>query len=201
MVGVAVAAHDDLGVLAAHAHIQHTHLLDVLAGAHTARAEDAGAHVVLDHDIAGTFVAGAERKLVVSADRDIVLHDVALELVSRMTSAVASGDSPPAPLPPFSKAWAVGEVLARIALQQQSEHAPPIVDRSLPTRSRPPCPRPPAWRRRAPACSDPGPRPDRSGSSPRSGAWGTSTGWGCRRRRFGQLRGSFRPVGKRRSCR
>ena len=37
-------------------------------------------------DVAGTLVAGAERQLVVVADRDVVLDDVPLELVAGMGS-------------------------------------------------------------------------------------------------------------------
>ena len=109
VIGIAVAADDDLGMLAPHPHVEDPDLLDVLAGPHAAGAEDAGAHVVLDHHVAGALVAGAERELVVVADGDIVLGDVALELVAG----------------PF--ATAVLEVLARIALEQQAEHASAIV--------------------------------------------------------------------------
>jgi hypothetical protein len=111
VIGIAVAAHDDLGVLPPHAHVEHSHLLDVLAGPDAAGAEDAGAHVVLDHDVAGALVTGAERELMVVAHRDIVLDDVALELVPRVG---------PAP---------VGEVLARVPLQQQPEHTLTVVHR------------------------------------------------------------------------
>ena len=113
VVGIAVAADDDLGVLAPHADIEHPDLLDVLAGPHAAGAEDTGAHVVLDHDVAGTLVAGAERKLVVVADRDVVLGDVALELVAGPT------------------ATPVLQVLARVALQQEAEHRPAILHGGL----------------------------------------------------------------------
>ena len=101
VIGIAVAADDDLGVLPAQANVEHADLLDVLAGAHAAGAQDAGAHVVLDHHVAGPLVSGAERQLVMGADRHVVLDDVALELVAGMSPA------------------AVLQVLARIALQQE----------------------------------------------------------------------------------
>src|SRR4051812_44020554 len=82
VVRIAVAAHDDLGVLAAHPDVQHADFLDVLARAHAAGAEDTGAHVVLDHDVARPLVAGTEREITAGADRDVVLHRVALELVA-----------------------------------------------------------------------------------------------------------------------
>ncbi len=93
MVGVAVAAHDDLRMLAPHGDVENPHLLDVLAGPHAAGAEDTGAHVVLDHHVAGPLVSGAQRQLVVGAHRHVVLHHVALEFVPRMRpAAIASGD-------------------------------------------------------------------------------------------------------------
>ena len=64
-------------------------------------------------DVTGTLVAGAERKLVVVADRDVVLGDVALELVAG-----------PAATP-------VLQVLARVALQQEAEHRPAILHGGL----------------------------------------------------------------------
>jgi hypothetical protein len=66
---------------------------------------------VLNHHVAGTLVTGAERQIVVEADRHIVLHDVALELVARMLPAT------------------IREVLAWIALQEKVQYAPPILHR------------------------------------------------------------------------
>src|ERR1043166_5020803 len=111
VIGVAIAPHDDLGVRAPLGHVEHTHLLDALAGPYAPGAEDAERHVVADHHVAGTGVAGPQRELVPDGRRDIVARDVALELVPRIGAS------------------AVGQVLARIALQQEAKHALPVVHR------------------------------------------------------------------------
>ena len=111
VVRIAVAADDDLRVLAPHAYVEHADLLNIFAGPHAAGAKDTGAHVVLDHHVARPLVTFAERKLVVVAQGDVVIHDVALELVSRMGAA------------------AVRQMVARIALEQEAEHAPPVLHR------------------------------------------------------------------------
>ena len=85
LVRIAVGTDDDLGVLAAESDVQHTDDLNVLAGADAARAEDACRHVVADHRVAGALVARTQRQ-VTSVDRrwhDVVLHEIALELVPR----------------------------------------------------------------------------------------------------------------------
>ncbi len=111
-VGIAVGAHDDLGVLAAVGHVEHAHDLDVLARPHAAGAEDAGRHVVANHRIAGALVARAQRQVAARERRglDLVAGDVALELVARVGVA------------------AVGEVLAGVALEQHTQHAATILD-------------------------------------------------------------------------
>src|SRR5439155_5620980 len=111
LVGVAVGADDDLGVLTPLAHVQDSHDLNVLAGAHAARAQHAGAHVVANHRVAGALVAVAQRQVAPSGRRrhDTVAHDVALELVAG------------------SGAAAVDQVVARIALEQQPQHAAPVL--------------------------------------------------------------------------
>ena len=111
VIGVAVAPDDNLGVRAPLGHVEHTHLLDALAGADAPGAENAERHVVADHHVAGTGVAGAQRELVADRRRDVVARDVALELVPRI------GPS------------AVVQVLARIALEQEAEHALPVLHR------------------------------------------------------------------------
>jgi hypothetical protein len=57
MVWVPIAADDDPCVRAAFRDVEHPDFLNVLAGSHTARAEDAPAHVMLDHDVAGALIA------------------------------------------------------------------------------------------------------------------------------------------------
>ncbi len=111
-VGVAIGPDDDLGVLTAEADIQDADDLDILARPDAAGAEDTGGHVVADHRIAGTLVAGPQGQ-VPAHDRgghDVVLHDIALELVARAGAA------------------AVAQVLGRVALQQQPQHALAILD-------------------------------------------------------------------------
>src|SRR5688500_3980139 len=87
MIGIAVATDDDLGVLPPQSHVQHANLLDILTGAHAPGTQDAGAHVVLDHDVAGPLVAASERQLVVASDRHVILDHVLLELVPGMSPA------------------------------------------------------------------------------------------------------------------
>ena len=114
-VGVAVRAHDDLGMLAAEAHVQHADDLDVLAGAHAARAQDAGRHVVPDHRIAGPLVARAQRQVAIHdrARHHVVLHEVALELVPRV------------------RATTVSQVIGRIPLREEPQHALAVLDRRV----------------------------------------------------------------------
>src|SRR3989454_9102710 len=109
LVRVAVRAHDDLGVLTPLAHVQHADHLDVLARPYAARAQDARAHVVPDHRVAGPLVAMAQHEVALPEGRgtDPIAHDVLLELVASLRSASA----------------AVPQVLTRIALEQQPEHA------------------------------------------------------------------------------
>src|SRR3989454_10835608 len=85
LVRVAARAHDDLGVLAPLAHVEHADHLDVLARPHAARAQDAGAHVVSDHRVAGPLVSVAQDEVALPEGRgnDPVAHDVLLELVAR----------------------------------------------------------------------------------------------------------------------
>src|SRR6185503_13187791 len=87
VVRVAVAADHDLGVFATEPHVQHADLLNVFAGPDTAGAQNAEAHVVLDHDIPRPLIPGSQVKLMGRADRDIILHDVTLELVGGMSPA------------------------------------------------------------------------------------------------------------------
>src|ERR1051325_3583804 len=104
---IAVRADDDLGVLAAPTDIQDADDLDVLARPHTTRAENTGRHVMADHGIARPLVAGAQRQ-VACHDRgwdDVVLDQVALELVARMLAA------------------SVAEVLGGVTLRQQAKDA------------------------------------------------------------------------------
>jgi hypothetical protein len=130
MIGVAVTAHDNLGMLAPKSHVEHPDFLDVLAGAHAPGTQDTGAHVVLDHHVTGTLVPGAERQVVVSTNRDIVLHDVALELVVRVgPPAIASGDLASSTIAAvLGGMGSIGEMLPGIALQQKVEHAAPVAD-------------------------------------------------------------------------
>src|SRR5438128_11620361 len=114
LVRVAVRAHDDLGVLAPLAHVEHADHLDVLARPYAARAQDARAHVVPDHAVAGPLVAMAQHEVALPERRgtDSIAHDVLLELVARLRPASA----------------AVPQVLTRIALEQQPEHALAVFD-------------------------------------------------------------------------
>ena len=117
LVRVAVRAHDDLGVLTPLAHVQHAHHLDVLARPYAARAQDARAHVVPDHRVAGPLVAMAQHEVALPERRgtDSIAHDVLLELVASLRPASA----------------AVPQVLTRIALEQQPEHALAVFDRRM----------------------------------------------------------------------
>src|SRR6185295_8549653 len=93
MVRVSIATHDDLSMLAPHRHVENPHLLDVLAGAYAAGAQDTRAHVMLNHHIAGPLVPGAQGQLVVGAHRHLVLYHIALEFVSGMRPhAIASAN-------------------------------------------------------------------------------------------------------------
>jgi hypothetical protein len=109
MIRVSVTSDDDLGVLAPEPHVEHPHLLDIFAGSNAAGTQDTSAHVVLDHHVAGTLVAGSQRQIVMGANRYVVLDDVSLELVAWV------GASP------------ISQMLARIALQQEIEHGAPVV--------------------------------------------------------------------------
>src|SRR5436305_5127 len=113
LVGIAVRAHDDFGVLTPLRHVQHADHLDVLARAHAACTQDAGAHVVPDHRVAGALVAVSQRQVPRAAwgGSDTVAHHVALELVA--------GRGPPA----------VPQVVSGIALEQQPQHALAALDR------------------------------------------------------------------------
>src|SRR5256885_687120 len=117
LVRVAVRPDDDLGVLASLAHVEHADHLDVLTRAHAARAQDARTHVVPDHRIAGPLVAVAQDEVALPERRgnDPIAHDVILELVAG-----------PRPLP-----VAVAQVLARVALEQQPEHAFAVFNRRV----------------------------------------------------------------------
>src|SRR6185503_20692645 len=63
VIGITIAAHDDLGVRPALTDVQHAHFLDLVARPHATGAEDAERHVMLNHHVAGTFIpfAGAQR--------------------------------------------------------------------------------------------------------------------------------------------
>src|SRR5205807_445251 len=95
LVGVAVGADDDLGVLTPLAHVQDSHDLNVLAGAHAARAQHAGAHVVANHRVAWALVAVAQRQVTPSGRRrhDTVAHDVPLELVAGSGAAAVDDEA------------------------------------------------------------------------------------------------------------
>ena len=110
VVGVAVAADDDLGVGAPLADVEHAHLLDVVAGADAAGAEDAERHVVLDHHVARPGVSPPQPERLFRGQRHLVARDVLLELVAR-------GRRVAVPL----------EVLQRIPLEEHAEHAAAIL--------------------------------------------------------------------------
>ena len=115
LVRVAVGADDDLGVLSPLGHVQHSHDLNVFARAYTPRAQHAGAHVVANHRVAGPFVTVAQRQVAPARRRrhDTVAHDVPLELVAGLGAP------------------AVDQMVARIALEQQPQHAPPVLHRRV----------------------------------------------------------------------
>src|SRR2546429_1364733 len=115
LVGIAVRAHDDFGVLAPLRHVQHADHLHVLARADAARAEDTGAHIVPDHRVARALVAVTQRQVAPPerAGRDAVAHHVALELVAGRGPA------------------AVPQVVSGIALQQQPQHSLAVLDRGM----------------------------------------------------------------------
>jgi hypothetical protein len=104
MVRVPIATDDDPCVRAAFGDVENPDFLNVLAGSNAARAEDAPAHVMLDHDVAGAFIARPEREGVVRGDGDIVIHDVALEFVLG-----------PCPAP-------IGQMVAGVALEKEFEN-------------------------------------------------------------------------------
>src|SRR5205814_10608504 len=83
--------------------------------AHAAGAEDAGAHVVPDHRVAGALVPVTQRQVArpERAGRDAVANHIALELVARRRAA------------------AVPYMVSRIALQQQPAPALAVLDRGL----------------------------------------------------------------------
>ena len=116
LVGVPVGTDDDLGVLAPLADVEHADHLDVLAGPDAPGAEDAGAHVVPDHRVAGALIAMTERQVAITHRRrdDSVTDDVAFELVAR-------------PGPPPHRT-AVPQVIPGVALEQQAEHALAVLD-------------------------------------------------------------------------
>ena len=108
VVGVAVAADDDLGVLPPLRDVEDPDHLDVCARPDAAGAEDAGAHVVADHRVAGPLVPrpepqdprrGRPRRHAVAADHRLELVEV-----------VPLG----------------GDPLRRIALEQHRQHAAPV---------------------------------------------------------------------------
>jgi hypothetical protein len=68
-------------MLAPHSDVEHTDLLNILAGPDTPGAQNAGCHVVLNHHVTGPLVPGAERQVVMGPNGHIVLHYVALEFV------------------------------------------------------------------------------------------------------------------------
>src|SRR2546422_8279000 len=107
LVRVAVRADDDLGMLTPLAHVEHADHLDVLARPHAAGAQDTGAHVVPDHRVAGPLVAVPQHQIALALGRgnDAIAHHVLLELVAGLGTT------------------AVSQMLARVALEQQSEHA------------------------------------------------------------------------------
>jgi len=106
LVGIPVGADDDFGVLTAVADIEHAHDLNVLAGAHAARAQDAGGHVVADHRVAGPLVSRAQRQIAALEGRrdDAVLHEIPLELVARVGPT------------------AVAEMIGRVTLGKEAQH-------------------------------------------------------------------------------
>src|SRR5688572_17626814 len=46
MIGIAISAHDDLGMLTAQPYVEHADFLNILAGAYAPGAQDARAHVM-----------------------------------------------------------------------------------------------------------------------------------------------------------
>ena len=107
---VSASAVHAQGVRPAESHVEHPHLLDLLARPNASGAQNAERHVVLDHDVAGPLVAVPEAEFLCRLQRDVVLHHVPLELVSG-----------PAPA-------AVPEVLGRIPLEEEREHPTPSRD-------------------------------------------------------------------------
>ncbi len=106
VVRIAVAPDDDLGVHAALADVEDAHLLDAVAGAHAAGAEDAERHVVLDHHVARPGVAPAQAQRLLRREGHVVAADVLLEFVAgRGGVAVAA------------------EVLEGVALEEEAQHA------------------------------------------------------------------------------
>ena len=108
VLGIAVGADNDLGMVAAVGDVEDADDLDVLAGADAARAEDAGAHVVPDDRVAVALVAGAERHAGPPDCGHVVAAHQLLELV-----AVS----------------AVGNLVDRVALEQHGQDALPALDR------------------------------------------------------------------------
>ena len=117
VIRVAVPADHDLSVRSAQPHLEHADLLDVGARPHAARAQDARAHVVADHRVAGPLVAVAQRELVRALGRDAhrIAPDEALELVQRVPIRLV-GVQP------------LGEVVGGIAREQQPQHAAAVGD-------------------------------------------------------------------------
>ncbi len=89
-------------MLAALRDVEHANDLNVRTGPHTARAQDAGGHVVLDERIAGPGVAHAQRQGGTPRRRHVVAPDEPLELVARAV---------------------LGDVLDGVALEEHPEHA------------------------------------------------------------------------------
>jgi hypothetical protein len=110
VIGVAVSSNDDFGTRATLSYIEDTNLLDRLARADTASAQNAQTHVVLNHDIAGSLVTPAKREFGSGSHRDIVSDHVLFERV------------------PGGGPTAVGQVVTRIALQQEVEDTPTVGD-------------------------------------------------------------------------
>jgi adenylate kinase len=105
VIGVAISSDDDFRTRATLSYIEDTNLLNRFARTYTASAQDAQTHVVLNHDIAGSFVSVAERELLYGGYRDVVSNHVFLEGVPGIGPAT------------------VGQVVSRIALQQEVENA------------------------------------------------------------------------------
>jgi len=108
VIGVAVSSDDDFCAGATLSYIEDTNFLDRFARTDASGAQDAQAHVVLNHHIAGSLISQAEREFPSGSDRYIVSDHVFLELVPR------GGPT------------AVGQVVPGVALEQEVENTPPV---------------------------------------------------------------------------